>query len=107
MCGVCSQAGREHFLGLPLDFSQYQMDTFRYSLLLDLVQNSLSLDIHVENSERHEEKLPSSTLCQMENLQTRGNTSALANQHETKLPLPEINWESPKANLSNNQGASC
>ena len=48
-CGVFVAKWAEHIsLGLPLDCTQDQMVTFRYSPILDIVRNSLSPDIHVK-----------------------------------------------------------
>jgi len=50
-CGVFVAKWAEHIsLGLPVDFTQDQMVTFRYSHIVNIVRNSLSLDIHVKNS---------------------------------------------------------
>ena len=50
-CGVFVAKWAQHIsLGLPLDFTQDQMVTFRYSLILDIKRNSLSLEIKAPNA---------------------------------------------------------
>ena len=52
-CGVFVAKWAQHVsLGLPLDFTQEQMSSFRYSLILDIVRDSLSLDIKVPTQTR-------------------------------------------------------
>ena len=54
-CGVFVAKWAQHIsLGLPLDFTQDQMVTFRYSLILDIVRNSLSLDIKAPTQNKKE-----------------------------------------------------
>ena len=52
--GVCGKMGTTHFLGLPLDFTQDQMVTFRYSFILDIKRNSLSLEIKAPSATHKE-----------------------------------------------------
>ena len=54
-CGVFVAKWAQHIsLGSPLDFTQDQMVTLRYSLILDRVRNSLSLDIKAPTQNKKE-----------------------------------------------------
>ena len=110
-CEVFVAKWTEHIsLGLRLDFTQDQMVTFRYSLILDIVRNSLSLDIHVKNSEQHKKKIPSSRkpngkLATKRKHQCSGKSTS--NKAATAMKTTIIIGKALNGNFSGNQGASC
>ena len=107
-CGVFVAKWAEHIsLGLPLDFTQDEIVTFRYSLILDIVRNSLSLDVHVKNSEKHEKKLPSSTKPNGKPATKRKyQCSGKSTSNKAATAMKTIG-KALNGNLSYNQGASC
>ena len=72
-CGVFVAKWAQHIsLGLPLDFTQDEMVTFRYSLVLDIIRNSLSMDITVPMQNKNEiNKRSTSTAASREPPSTR------------------------------------
>ena len=57
-CGVYVAKWAQHIsLGLPLDFTQDDTVNFWYSLILDIVRNSLSMDIKTPNAQSKNETL--------------------------------------------------
>ena len=98
----------EHIsLGLPLDFTQDEIVTFRYSLILDIVRNSLSLDVHVKNSEKHEKNLPSSTKPNGKHATKRKHQCSGKSTSNKATTAMKTIGKALNGSLSDNQGASC
>ena len=61
-CGVFVAKWAQHIsVGLPLDFSHPDIVNFRYSLILDIARNALSMDIKVPSTQIRKETLKRTT----------------------------------------------
>jgi len=61
-CGVFVAKWAQHIsVGLPLDFSHPDIVNFRYSLILDIARNALSMDIKVPSTQIRKETLTRTT----------------------------------------------
>ena len=61
-CGVFVAKWAQHIsVGLPLDFSHPDIVNFRYSLILDIARNALSMDIKVPSTQTRKETLKRTT----------------------------------------------
>ena len=106
-CGVFVAKWAEYIsLGLPLDFTQDQMVTFRDSLILYIVRNSLTLDVHVKNFEKREKKLPSSTKPNGKPATKRKHQCSGKSASNKAATAMKTTGKALDGDLSDNEGAS-
>ena len=83
------------------------MGTFRYSLILDILRNSLSQDIHVKNSEKSEKKIRSGKKPNGKPATKRKHQCSDKSTSNKAATAMKTIGKALNGNLSGNQGASC